>query len=352
MTLVTKGFVTALLCAAVAVAGCGDEGLDLPPPARSSSYEGANISGYTGNAYATSMVRDDIKAIYDVASTDVAFTPTWYMYTADDTTIEPSSQKSPSDDGLRQGLALARSVGLGTMLKPQVDVIDGTFRGQIVPADRAAWFVAYERMMLHYADIAQEAHVDLFCIGTELSSMSIDTAEWQRLIANVRARYGGAITFAANWNAIDQVDFWNELDIIGVDAYWPLAQPGEQPTVDSLVAAWRPHVQELADLSARTGKLVFLAELGYPSQPGAAAHPHETAPDEPADPEAQKVAYDAAFRAFTDQGWFRGIFWWDWRSDPQPDEDLSVEYTPRDKPAAEVMRVAQSNERVEDEDGH
>ena len=46
------------------------------------------------------------------------------------------------------------------MLKPHVDVIDGTFRGEIEPADRAAWFASYGSMIDHYADLAERGGRD------------------------------------------------------------------------------------------------------------------------------------------------------------------------------------------------
>ena len=58
-------------------------------------------------------------------------------------------------------------------------------------------------------------------------------------------RYSGKLTYAANWGAIDQnvggyqnVPWWNQLDYIGIDAYFPIASQNNT-TLAGLTAAWQ-----------------------------------------------------------------------------------------------------------------
>ena len=154
------------------------------------------------------------------------------------------------------------------VLKPHVDVLDGSFRGDIQPSDRAAWFSSYGRFIGHYADIAAGSEASVFSVGTELKSLSGETEAWNAVIESVRSRFGGELTYAANWDEVFQVQFWDRLDLIGVDAYFPLSQEGEVPTAESLASAWQPNVDGLESLSEQWGMPVLLTEIGYPSQKG------------------------------------------------------------------------------------
>ena len=117
-------------------------------------------------------------------------------------------------------------MGLQVAIKPHVDVVDGTFRGEIQPSDRAAWFESYGNLVDRYAALAQQANADVFVIGTELTTMTGsdgDTEAWRELIQRARSAFDGRITFAANWvQGAQTIDFWDDLDYVGIDAYMPL----------------------------------------------------------------------------------------------------------------------------------
>ncbi len=300
---------------------------------------GFNLTAYTTSGYAGEEVELDLDRLKQLGSNTVVLVPTWYMEAADSNRIAPDDQKTPDDAGLSQTIASAREAGLKVMLKPHLDVLDGTFRGEIEPADRSAWFRSYEQFIGRYADLAASAGAEMFSVGTELKSLSTDTEAWDSVIEEVRARFGGELTYSANWDEVWQVQFWDRLDMIGVDAYFPLSQEGERPTAESLAAAWQPNVDGLAALSDQQGLPVLLTEIGYPSQAGSTAHPWEVRAGDPPDPELQALAYQAAFDAFADQAWLRGILWWSWRADPKGAEQMRLEYSPEGKPAEAVFEA-------------
>ncbi len=98
------------------------------------------------------------------------------------------------------------------------------------------------------------------------------------MIESVREKSGGELAYAANWDEVWQVQFWDRLDMIGVDAYFPLSQEGEKPTAESLATAWQPNVDGLAALSGQWRLPVLVSEIGYPSQAGATAGRAEAGP--------------------------------------------------------------------------
>jgi hypothetical protein len=264
---------------------------------------------------------------------------TWYMDTARSSVIAPVPHKTPSDVGVLRAMAKARSLGMRVTLKPHVDVQDGTFRGDIAPASPAVWFASYRAMLLHHAALARSGGADMLIMGTELTTMSPYTDEWRRLIAETRTRFEGRLTFAANHIAgAQQVAFWDDLDFIGVDAYMPLSSGDPSPSVEEIANAWvrRGYVHALSDLYTRYCRPVLFTEIGYPSREGTATTPWQVDTGAPSQ-EAQRRAYDAAYRVWSQVPWFKGFLWWNWPSGAYNPGDTSHE--PRGKLAEETLRT-------------
>ncbi|MBK5231413.1 MAG: hypothetical protein JJE13_00325 [Thermoleophilia bacterium] len=300
-------------------------------------FNGLNLTAYTPGGYGTMEARQDIQLLKNIGSTSVTIVPTWYVQNTSANEIKPNAKKTPTDESLGKVISWAKQAGLKVIFKPHIDSMDQTFRGEIQPADRAAWFSSYGNFIGHYAGLAANNGVDVFAVGTELKSLSGDTDPWKKMIEDVRAKFGGQLTYAANWDEVDQVQFWDSLDVIGVDAYYPLASEGQVLTEDDLVSAWQTPISSLEATNTKWGKPIMFTEIGYPSQAGAAAHPYEVRPDDPPDQAAQAVAYRAAFAAFADKPWFQGMNWWSWRADPGKNEKLKIDYSPEGKEAEQVL---------------
>ena len=196
------------------------------------------------------------------------------------TEIRPVANRSNADDVVRRAISELHALGLRVMLKPHVDVEDGTWRAQIEPADRARWFESYAAFIDHYVAIASETRVEMLVIGTELASMSgaRHADDWALLIARVRTRYPGLLTYAANGvepgDEFTSVAFWPELDLVGVDVYTPLTDK-TNPTRQELAAGWRRNryghdmVAAFSNLQKAQGKPLLFTEIGYRSGDGA-----------------------------------------------------------------------------------
>ncbi|MFQ5695119.1 MAG: hypothetical protein ACE5HB_03945 [Terriglobia bacterium] len=238
------------------------------------------------------------------------------------------------DDRVLRTLRRAQELGLRTALKPQLWARG--FTGDIGfdnGDDFERWFSLYRRWLVHFARMAELHGVDLLVIGTELGGTTGHEAAWRTLIADVRRIYSGRLTYAANWGReFEQLAFWDALDYLGVNMYYPLAAPGQALRPDS------PRVQELAEkfasLAARFGKPVLFTEVGYPALASAAAEPWRqgAAAHDPA-PALQAQCYQTVFEAFYQQPWFAGLYWWKWPSNGAAYQAFS----PLDKPAAEVL---------------
>jgi hypothetical protein len=303
------------------------------PPVRDGMLRGANVTAYAADALAAPAAAG---ALHDLRATgaDLAVFPVlWFQAGKDSTTIAPDPHETPSDASIVAAAATARGAGLRVGIAPHINVRDGTFRGEIAPSSRDAWMASYRRIVEHYADLAARVDADLFVVGSELASMSGDDAAWRALIASVRGRFDGQVTYAANWvQEAETVRFWDALDSVGIDAYMPLTEDAA-PTVAELEAGWRPWIARMRALHDRTGKPVLISELGYTSRARTASAPAQEG-DGAVSPIAQANAYQAAFSQLGHRDWVSGIAIWDWSADGRT---TAGGYSPQGKPAEAVL---------------
>ena len=254
------------------------------------------------------------------------------------------------DEGLVTTTTLAREFGIRTLLKPHLwlrDRSDGKWRSDIrmrSEEDWLRWFESYSRFILHYARLAQEQGIEALAIGTELHGSSVEREQdWRRLIAAVREVYTGDLTYAANWwREYEEIRFWDALDFIGIQAYFPLTD-NERPTLEQLTRGWQEHIGPIEAVQKRFDKPVIFTEIGYKGTPGTAIRPWEWPQQRPDDSvevdlETQARCYEAFFRTFWHRPWFAGSYFWKWY--PSLDSTRrppATDFTPQGKPAADVM---------------
>ena len=269
---------------------------------------GFNFTAWWHTDYGTQQAAASLVALKATGANSVALTPMWFQATKTSTAIAPD-QRTPDDASIRTIVAQAQSLGLKVMFRPLLNVDDGTWRGSIAPADHAAWFASYQAFLDHYADLAKELGVQELSLGAEMGSMASDAARWRALIAEVRSRYSGTLTYGANWDDYMRVSWWDALDEIGIDWYGKLAN-GETPDEDTIVSAWSAYVNQLSALHAKWNKPIKFTEVGYTSTTTNLVAPQETGGTY--DGDAQVRAFNALFRVFADKSWFRGVYIWHW----------------------------------------
>ena len=135
----------------------------------------------------------------------------------------------------------------------------------------AAWEAQYHTFLMHYAHLAGEIDAAMLVVGTELANAArTRPAFWRRLIADVRAVYGGALTYAANWwEEYEDIAFWDALDYIGVQGYFELSKE-DDPTLAMLREGWRPYKETMQRLSEQTAGQTR-ADIGFETEEAWAA---------------------------------------------------------------------------------
>ncbi len=276
-----------------------------------------------------------------------------------------------TDSGIRETTLLARKAGLKTMLKPHIWLTqaNGKWRSDIVmdnEEDWQSWFTSYEAFILHYAKLAEQLQIDALCIGTELHlTATIRPDAWKKIISEVRKVYSGDLTYAANfYKEYEDITFWDDLDYIGVQGYFPLTNK-MKPEVTDLESGWRDHKRVMRNLSKKYNKEIYFTELGYRNSEDAAVDPWTWPGQMSADrrvvcDSTQDKCYQAFFQSLWDESWFGGVFIWKWfhqtyryndpdfiaekeerrerRKQRNPDWNVLIDFSPQGKPAEQTIQ--------------
>ena len=199
------------------------------------------------------------------------------------------------------------------------------------------WFRVYRQHILELAAACQRHRVEVLAVGSELSSAEPLVAYWTDVIANVRRLFGGRLTYSSNWDHYDVVKYWNQLDYVGITAYWELnSQKGTLPSLQSLLARWVPIRQQVYKWVVDVGRrpLIFI-EVGYPSQVGCSHWPWNYYGSTVPAMEEQRRCYQAFLATWGDLSWVAAIYMYDWQEQGGP---THAGFTPRGKPAEQVLR--------------
>jgi hypothetical protein len=245
-------------------------------------------------------------------------------------------------------IAQAHARGLKVMLVPHLWVETQAWRAQIDPGDDAGWArwaASYRRFLLTWAEVAREGSAEMLSVGVELRSWVTTprAASFLPIIEEVRRVYPGLLTYSANWDDVEHTLIFEALDLIGINAFYPLAQR-EGAGLDELLRGGRA-VAAGADAIARAwGKPVLLTEIGYTTRRDPAVRPWEWPDgmkDVVIDQRAQAEAYLGLISPFLDSRTCAGFFVWRYYADP---DDVSQEaewgFSPRGKLSELVLRDA------------
>lgn len=243
---------------------------------------------------------------------------------------------TPTIESLAHAVETCHKLGLRVHIKPHLDPRTDEARVNIRPSEK--WFENYEKFILKYADFSQKNKVEIFSIGTELEATTFEAwaHRWDRIINGVRAIYSGVITYSANWTEYKEVPFWDKLDFVGIDAYFPLTGR-KDPLLPDLIAAWESQANDMENWLKEKGlinKGIIFSEIGYPSADAANTQPWVSVTNVE-DQEEQAECFTAVFETFMKRPWFKGYYIWQYF--PQ-DRWSPLGFTVKGKKAEEVIK--------------
>jgi hypothetical protein len=305
---------------------------------------------HPGHGYGSPAFERGLDEAVRLGATWISLTPFGRAWDLKATGIDKTFELPFADNqrALRKAVKQAHARGLKVLLVPHLWVESGGWRGEIDPETDEGWrrfAESYRLYVLSWAHFAETAHVDMLAAGVELRSWLTTThaPSFLPILRDIRAAYSGLVTYAANWDDVDQTVILGELDVIGVNAFYPLT---DKPSAsdDVLVNGGLEVAKKVKALAELWHKPVVFNEFGYTARPDPALRPWEW-PDHMSgvkvDAAAQAAAYRGLLAGMLQARELVGAFVWRLYSDP---DDLSQEaewgFSPRGRQAELFLRDA------------
>lgn len=247
-------------------------------------------------------------------------------------------------EGILKTIDYAHTHDIKVMLKPQIWSHSGWIGDQAFDTEKEwlDWEKHYTEFIMFFADIAAQHDVEMLCIGTELKQhIRFRPEYYKQLIPKIREIYCGKLIYSANWDSYAEVPFWDQLDYIGLSAYFPLSEKNT-PKITDLKKSWRPICRKLNELSKAQGKKIVFTEFGYLSVDGAGGRTWELEKNVhnlKINEQAQAACYQALFDVFSKEDYWGGGFLWKWFPLGMGGEGYNAkDYTPQGKEAENVLK--------------
>ena len=297
-------------------------------------------------ASGSAVDQTDVNPVKKVSANYVALMPFGFIKTLDTPKIRFNSNKQwfgETEKGVAQYAEQFKKNNIKAMLKPQIWVWHGEYTGFIEMKTEENWKIledSYREFILFYAKVAQKTKIEILCIGTELEKFVMKRPKyWKKLITEIKKVYSGKLTYAANWDEFKRVPFWNQLDFIGVDAYFPLSDK-KSPSVEDFEKGWKPHKKEIIRIREKANKPVLFTEFGYRSIDFTAKEPWKSDRVEGnINLEVQKNGLQAIYNQFWKEDWFHGGFIWKWfHKHNDVGGKKNNRFTPQNKPTEKLLR--------------
>lgn len=255
-----------------------EPGADESPAIRGITVGPIESSQQPGRGYGTAYSAELLDELVRLGANAISITPFGRIWSLDSTHIALDFEQPYEENrqAVRRMIAQAKARGLRVLVIPHLWVETSGWRGEIDPGSSERWRAyqaSYRDFVLAWARDAQAFGADAFSIGVECKSWSGRFgAYWSGLIADVRRAFDGPLTYSANWDEVEDVVFWDELDWIGVNAFYPLAHENDADQATYVRSAERA-LDELGELAAVIERPLVLVEIGYTTRQNAAVEP-------------------------------------------------------------------------------
>lgn len=284
----------------------------------------------------------DIQQMIGNGSNWIGLTTFWYQDYLNSTVIY-NTTSTHSLESVKNYIDLIHDNDTSVFFKPMLDVKTGEWRSWIIPSE--AWWESWRNWTLMMAALANETDVEIFCVGCEMGNTEGNVTQWRSLIREIREKYPSLkLTYAANWDAYFRIEWWDELDFIGLDAWFPLTTKLD-PTVAELRNAWNGIAQYLEQVSRQWNRPILFTEMGYQSRDGCNIMPWDVKFRLVLDYQEQADCYEGFLTSdMYNAPYFAGCFWWAWSSIEQYYENDTSDptswifnHSPNGKLAGEVV---------------
>ncbi len=311
------------------------------------SEKGASLFPVSTTDFDTDAYRQALLQLKGLNANTVTLIIPYYQPNLWATNMYPG-WNTPTDTTLANAIKSAHAAGLRVALKPHLESQGGEWRANINPSDRTSWFNSYSSMLNHYGAIGQQYGVEEYVIGTELYNMTSPRANgtnsqnWRKIIASLRTVYKGALSYSAQhsgyFGEMDEIDFWDALDFIGISAYFSMSSNETNPSLYTIKQAWDYwNVNNITPLRNRYNKPIVFTEIGYRSVTGANQDPGRWDNGGSIDQALQARLYQGLFEYWQYYPFMTGMSLWDWQIH-NSGNGWNTDFTPQNKTAEGTIR--------------
>ena len=303
------------------------------------SHEGYSIY----NGYGSSLASKSLEKLSSLNANAVAIVPYSGMRDPKKPSFIGFSNRAgnENDESVAYAHYEAQKNGILTVMKPQIWIGRGSWPGDVEMSSEEDWqqfFDHYHRWMRHYAMLAEIHGFDMLCVGVEFAKATIAREkDWRELIGKLRGIYSGPMTYAANWGEeFENLKFWDELDYIGLDCYYPLSKK-EKPEKEELDQHFKKVLSLIESKCRKFNKPMLFTEIGFRSVEGTWTQPHEQALGRPFNEYCQKICYEVVLENLKGKDFCNGILWWKWSCNLNNRGPENTGFTPYNKMAQQTV---------------
>lgn len=274
---------------------------------------------------------DEIKAL---GSTTVLYKFSEFQHNQISSVIFPDPEQTIALNTLREAIHMAHKRTLSVVLLPVVLLktprSDAEWRGNLKPKNKKEWFENYQNFIEKYARLANETQVEIFSVGSELSSQETEVDFWIETLKKIKTIYKGKLTYSFNWDHLSYTTAWTQLDVLGLSAYYEFNIPkNTKPTLSMLLTQWETTKKTILQWAKHYQKNILFTEVGYPSRENGLKNPWDhTITTEPFNGEIQALGFEAFIQAWQSEPKTHGALFYEW-ADPKGPQDLT--HTPKGK---------------------
>lgn len=238
-------------------------------------YKGVCIRAYNQGKLDSERMRNNFLTVANECGfNSVALTVNVYQQNVNSN--NPFERVPVNNDEVERYLKFLQENNFRILFKPHVELETDPYvwRAEINPSDVDTWFSNYTTGMIEYAKLCEKYKVEMLSVGSEYKLLTEKyPSKWRELIKEIRKHYNGLLTYGANLNNSDRdeannITFWNDLDVLGVDFY---VYPFDEGTEEQYTKGFfhdRNHknTNVLVDsLSNKWNKPILFTEYGKPA---------------------------------------------------------------------------------------
>ncbi len=286
---------------------------------------GMSFTNWGAYSFNSTQAKNEILEMKEIGIEWVAANIWWFQESVSTSKIFEADW-SDSAENITAFFDYVHDQDMKVLFKPMLDPLDGNWRSNIEA--KPEWMKAYAKFIRYAAEIAENASVEVLSIGCEMGNWQMHEKEVLDLIEDVRDIYSGLLTYAANHDSFWYVNFWDKIDIIGIDAYFPFTLSYD-PTLDDMIEVWDAFYDDLNKFQRKWNKPVMFTELGCQNRDGCNIMPNDVKFNQNQDEDEFKMFYKSLFESKVwTAPWFKGTYWWIWDL-REIDELEEIGFTPQ-----------------------